>query len=135
MKLPLKPLSFAAGLVVTLATLSMAGTGSKEPLSPARVKEKVARLKADLTLTDAQATQIEQIMNEASVQAEAIRKTMPAEGAAADTQQSWDQMRQHHAQTKEKIRAVLTEEQRVKMDQLDKERRTRYKNKSKDGSH
>ena len=38
MKLTLKSIGMAAALVAGLATLSVAGTGSKEPMSPERVK-------------------------------------------------------------------------------------------------
>ena len=135
MKLNLKSIGMAAALVAGLATLSVAGTGSKEPMSPERVKERVARMKADLALTDDQATQIEQILNDGAAKAEVLRKAAPAEGASGDTQAAWDQMKQNHEQTKDKVRAVLTEEQRAKWDQLEKERHTRYKNKSKGESH
>jgi Spy/CpxP family protein refolding chaperone len=129
MKLNLKSIGMAAALVAGLATLSIAGTGDKGPLSPQEVKEKVARMKADLALTDDQATQIEQIMNEASVQAQSLRP-----GSAADSSQSKDQLREQHKQTKERVRAVLTDEQRTKWDQLEKQRKSSQEHK-KDGSH
>ena len=135
MKLTLKSIGMAAALVAGLATLSVAGTGSKEPMSPERVKERVARMKADLALTDDQATRIEQILNDGAAKAEVLRKAAPAEGASGDTQAAWDQMKQNHEQTRDKVRAVLTEEQRVKFDQLEKERRSNYKHKSKSGSN
>jgi hypothetical protein len=136
MKWTLKSLAVAAAFVVGFAGASLAGEGHKGAMSPERVKERVARMKADLALTDDQAARIEQILNESTAQAEAIRKTQPAEGASkAESQASWDQLRQNHKQAKENVRAVLTEEQRVKWDQLEKERHTRYKNKSKDGSN
>ena len=122
MKLNLKSIGMAVALVAGLATLSIAGTGDKGPKSPQEVKEKVARLKADLALTDDQATQIEQIMNESSAQATALRQASPA-----DSSQAKDQVREHHKQTKERVRAVLTEEQRVKWDEMDKQRKSHKK--------
>ena len=98
-------------------------------MSPQDVKEKVARMKADLALTDDQATQIEQIMNEASVQAQALRQASPA-----DSSPSKDQLRDHHKQTKERVRAVLTDDQRTKWDQIEKQRKSSHEHK-KDGSH
>jgi Spy/CpxP family protein refolding chaperone len=118
MKLNFKSIGMAAALVAGLATLSIAGTGGKEPLSPQAVKEKVARMKADLALTDDQATQIEQILNESSARR--------ADGSATK-----EQMREAHKQTKERVRAVLTDEQRARWDQMEKERHG-SKDKSKD---
>jgi Spy/CpxP family protein refolding chaperone len=136
MKLTLKSIGMAAALVAGLATLSIAGPGDgKHAMGPERVKEKVAKMKVDLALTDDQATQIEQILNDGATKAEALRKAAPAEGSTADTQQAWDQMKQNHEQTKEKVRAVLNEEQRAKFDQLEKERRSNYKHKDKPGAH
>ena len=142
MKLTLKSIGMAAALVAGLATLSIAGTGDKSPMSADRVKERVAKMKADLALTDDQATRIEQIMNEGAAKAEALRKSAPsegtagaaAEGTAGDNQQAWDQLRRNHEETKDKVRAVLTEEQRTKFDQLEKERRSNYKHKKGDSN-
>ena len=44
MKLNLKSIGMAAALVAGLATLSIAGTPGKGPMSPQDVKEKVARM-------------------------------------------------------------------------------------------
>jgi periplasmic protein CpxP/Spy len=126
MKLTLKSLGLAAVLVAGLAASAVAGTPVKDPMSPERIKERVARMKTDLSLSDEQATQIEQLMTDSAAKAEAIRK-----GAPADSQQSWDQLRQNHEQSKEKIRAVLSEEQRTRMDQLQKDRRSQYNHRPK----
>ena len=89
MKLTLKSIGMAAALVAGLATLSIAGTGGK-PMGTDQVKERVAKMKADLALTDDQATRIEQILNDGAVHQAITYRPLKAL-AHVKEQPSWTQ--------------------------------------------
>ncbi|HEX6737078.1 MAG TPA: hypothetical protein VF310_02285 [Vicinamibacteria bacterium] len=92
-------------------TLGLAGGAVAGPRGrgPEAVKERVAKMKERLDLSDEQAQKIEAILTEARSQSEADRT----------------QLRERRREVHEKIQAVLTEEQRAKAAEHRKEGRRR----------
>ena len=95
----------AIGVVAAMA----APAALAEKPNASSVQQRVERMRQSLGLSDEQATKIEAILNEAVKHREALQ----AEGAAASPRGS--SIRQ---QVRTKINAVLTEEQRVKRDEI-----------------
>jgi Spy/CpxP family protein refolding chaperone len=97
-------LAGALALTLGLAGGAMAGPRGR---GPEAVKERVAKMKQRLDLSDEQAQKIEAILTEAHAQGEADRT----------------QTRQHRREVRERIQAVLTEEQKAKAAEAQKARR------------
>lgn len=82
-------------------------------------KKRLARLAAELELTDAQVAQIEQIHKESHAQAKQIIDL------AGDREAARPELKALRQETKEKVAQVLTEEQRQELEQLRDERKQR----------
>lgn len=97
---------------LTLASVLMAGTMNSALAEDNQHAEKSGRLQKELNLTDAQKTQVQEIMKSQQVKAQAIR----------------DQAKALREETRAKLSAVLTPEQMAKYDAM-KEKRMKKKHK------
>jgi Spy/CpxP family protein refolding chaperone len=100
-------LGAAFGLTLGMATVAAAGPGG--PKGPERAKARVEKMKERLGLSDEQAQKIEAILAEAIAQGETDR----------------GQARERRQQVRDKIQAVLTDEQKAKAAEQRQELRQR----------
>jgi Spy/CpxP family protein refolding chaperone len=118
----LKTWTMAAALLAGTAALAAAGPGGRGQKGPERIKARVERMQENLGLSDAQARQIEDILTRAAADRQAARGD--ADGAREERR---ERMRAQHQATMDQVRAVLTDEQRAKFDQMQAERKSRHR--------
>jgi Spy/CpxP family protein refolding chaperone len=99
--------ALAAGVVLALAASRATTLADENQAKGDRVQHRVERMKEQLSLSDDQARQIEQIFREAQQQGKADREVM----------------RERHKKVREQINSILTPEQREKAEQMRKEHR------------
>ncbi|MEY2486636.1 MAG: hypothetical protein QOH39_2284 [Verrucomicrobiota bacterium] len=109
-------LIFVAGLFIGVVAGPLVQRAFLRPPSPAEMSRHIlARLQSRLSLTPEQAAQIKPLVEQTASDIDAIR--------ASTTKQVWDRI----AETNSKIATFITPEQKVKLDQMEAERRERMR--------